>query len=146
MQHPKKEIKTQAEVEYLVVVEVERDGFIVKSYKTLEKAKKTSEYLHLTAEHLGTNTDEKVKFLIGSFNNSGFNPYKIFGTEIYYRSLSVIEEISDGVISISILKIDPDKFCVKTFVKERQNCSSVFTELPEKYQENKFPFHYTIAN
>ena len=74
--------------------------------------------------------------------------YEINGNEMYSGRTSY--GTSNGLLTLSVMKIDTDVFCMKTFIGERRNHSSVFDY--EEYEKEhdrlaeKFPKFQHGAN
>jgi hypothetical protein len=104
---------------YLIIAEIERKGFLLDSTDNLVEAGTFAELVfHLSDEfsiyemHL---VERKLNY---------FASYNINGTEVYVGKS--LRSISNGVYSVSILKIDPATFSLEIFIKERENHSTVF--------------------
>ena len=131
-----------SKIKNLIIVEIERTGFITEFCDTYEEASTRAENLMNTAGNL--DTEEKKERVISFLRNRNYTSYHINGNHIWcgkYRQC-----LSDGILSISVLEVDMKFFCLKTFIRERENHSEVFDGILSDELLEKFPQIDLIAN
>lgn len=111
-------------IQYLIVAEINRNGFVLELQNNYVEAELYIERIFNLSDEFGIFEMNKVKNKLEYFAS-----YQISGNELYLSKIK--RSISNGVYTVSIVKIDLNNFCLKTFIKERENHSSVFTI--EKY-------------
>lgn len=115
-------------IRYLVVAEIGNRGFILKTFSS----KGLAEYYHqkmfdLKEEYSLEKIESKLKYI---------SSYNINGNEVYIENVELTT--SDGVYTVSVVKINLENFCLKSFVRERENHSTVFdydTSTPEELEK-----------
>ena len=111
-------------IQYLIVAEINRMGFLLELQNNYVEAELYIEHIFNLSDEFSifemNNVEKKLKY---------FASYQISGNELYLNKIK--RSISNGVYTVSIVKIELNNFCLKTFIKERENHSSVFTI--EKY-------------
>lgn len=105
---------------YIVVVEVNGKGYISKAFDHQRKASILFGVLEATfANHFYPDSRSSIPELLKQNN---FTEYIINGNiKILSKS---IRSRSDGKDSIHIFEVT-DTFCIKSFMSERENCSTV---------------------
>lgn len=106
-------------VKYLIVAEIENKGFLLKIEDNFEKAESFAQYIYSLSDEFYIYEMDKVEQKLKYFSF-----YKINGNEIYLKKIKT--SISNGVYTVSVVEIDLNNYCEKTFIKERENHSSVF--------------------
>jgi hypothetical protein len=127
---------------YLILMELDREGFILDIVDFFEDAKWIVDEIF--------NLSEQVAYseIITKARIKPIASYEINGNELYTGRIQYGQ--SNGLLSVSVMKIDTDKFCIKSFISERRNHSSVFDY--EKYEDElerlaeKFPKFQHGAN
>lgn len=129
-------------IKYLIIVEIERTGFITEFKNTYEEASASAENL---MNYTGGLDSETVKKKVISFmRQRNYISYHINGNQLYFGK--VRRSLSDGIITISIAEIDMKTFCLKTLIRERENHSIVFDDEINDELLEKFPNIDLIAN
>jgi hypothetical protein len=129
------DIKIMERVKYLILAEFERYGFLYTVNENLEVAKLLcSKIFYLSDKY-------SFDYILSKLLKKSIATYEINGNELY--ASKTIWGHSNGIYSVSIIEINPDTFCIKTFIKERQNCSTVFDweeyENELEYMAQRFP-------
>ncbi len=106
---------------YLVVAEVLRTGFITEYRNKYHDAIQLANELLLYGEIFKWSEGDKI---CTQLRNRGYKSYIIKGNQIYFENF--VWSNTDGRFSVCILKVNPDKFCLHTFIRERENYSIVF--------------------
>jgi len=143
-------MKSSNPIAHLLIVEIERKGFLIEVCSDIEKAKQRLEELVELSVKYSFNEQHRAEQDLTYFAS-----YEIYGTEVYVGKSS--HSISNGSYTVSIVEIDLDTFCVKTFIRERENHSCVLhrytqedvdRELYSRYEKlsELFPHLNTIAN
>lgn len=133
MNHPSKQ-------KYLVIIEIQQLGFVSKIFDSFEIAKEFSNDIFRRTL--------KVPFgdwngLIDFLSELKYLRYECRGNHLHLSKY--LNSSSNGEVSVSILGIDFSTFDIRSFIRERENHSIVFTDIPEEYLE-RYPSHYFIAN
>lgn len=103
---------------YLILAELDRMGFLLDIKDSIEDAKSAVDKVFNFSMKLSYDTtQDKIK-------TEAFASYVINGNVLYTGKIQYGH--TDGFFSISAVEIDPDIQCLKTFIKERENYSSVF--------------------
>jgi hypothetical protein len=102
----------------LILIEIDKYGFIVTVKNNFDEAKLLVDKLFKLSDKLSY--DEIIEMI----TPKSIAYYKINGNQDYAGRVTY--GFSNGLYSVSLIKIDPQIFCIKTFIKERQNYSSVF--------------------
>ena len=111
---------------YLFVVEIGKVGFIGSMFDSLEEAKELSdELIDLIMGPFKQNRADICRFLM----DKGYFTYFIKGNQRYVGN--VANCISNGVFTVSVVNVRPEHFCLKSFVKERENSSWLFEDLDD---------------
>lgn len=126
--------------QYLIIAEIKNKGFVMRAMADEVEAKTYSDKLLKLSS--GYQFDgmfdvlKKINFI---------TTYTIKGNQVYTGKTHL--SVSDESYTVSVLKIDVNTFCLKTFIKERENHSIVFDhkELTGEFLDN-FPNHSMIAN
>lgn len=120
-------------IKYLIVAEIYKKGFILKiidgKKEALSFLQKTSEISSCYSFAQMNKVEEKLEYIAS---------YKINGNTDYVGKY--IKSISNGAYTVSVLQIDINTFCLKSFIRERENHSSVFEleQLSEEFSEHYF--------
>ncbi len=126
----------------MVVCEWEREGFVMAMFNDLEEAKKLAMEVFDMSYRL--NAIDYLAYLELRIPVR----YHINGNELFYLDGSY--GACNGFVTTSVLTIDTQTFCLKTFLKTRENHSSVFEyeDEPEKLDllVEKFPKFCACAN
>lgn len=141
-------MKSSNPIAHLLLVEIERKGFLIEIFHDIEQAQqRLEELVDLSAKY---SFDEQHKV---EQDLTYFASYEINGTEVYVSKCSHCS--SNGSYTVSIIPIDLETFCVKTFIRERENLSCVldhYSDLNHAYHQRYskllelFPRLNTIAN
>ena len=77
--------------------------------------------------------------------SKGYVSYRVNGTELYFGKCK--DQITDGILTVSVIEAVENNFCLQTLMKERENQSLVFEYevLSEQFIETYPPFGL-IAN
>lgn len=127
---------------YLIIFEIERIGFIIDSKINFEVSKSIADRLFDLYGKLSY-TD-----FLAFLNKSNISSYSINGNIICAGKIDYGH--CDGIAMVSVVMIESKGFCLKTFIKERQNYSLVFSF--DDYEEElermaeKFPKLNIVAN
>ena len=143
MNHSENKITMQNKsIKYLVILEIERLGFILNSSDSFLKSEEIMKKTFSLANKLEF---KNMVELIPFFRFKNTIEYEIRGNVVYFPN--VITCISNGLLTVSIVKIDLNTFNLEFFVKERENHSIVFDyeQLEDEFVE-KFPNLDLIAN
>jgi hypothetical protein len=134
---------------YLIVVEIERKGFLIDIVKSKAQSEVIAEKLVEISVSYPFADMYKVEQELTYFAS-----YTMNGTQVYLGKF--IYHCSNGSYSVSTLQIDLNTFCVQTFIRERENQSSVLAkyacdendETDPRYDRllDLFPNLYTLAN
>lgn len=125
---------------YIVVVEIDDKGYIFRLINKEEDALEFRErVLNISRNYSYPEIYAKINAL---------NPvasYNINGNQLYFGNFK--SNISNGVYSVYLLKINEKTFCLQSFIKEREYNSTVFEleDLTDEFVE-KFPHLCMIAN
>jgi hypothetical protein len=127
---------------YLIVVEIDRTGFITEFRTSFEEAESLSEELFNYVNMFEFKDREKI---IPILKQRDYRTYQIKGNQIYFPCAK--SSITDGFCTINVLEIDLNTFCLEKLIKERENHSMVFEieTFTEEFME-KFPKLDLIAN
>lgn len=106
---------------YLIVAEIKTKGFVLKLYKNLADAKKNMEKTYALSLKYAFNEMYKIEKELDYFAS-----YEIKGNVLYLSN--PIYGYSNGHYSVSVIKINLNHFCLKTFIRERENHSDVFDD------------------
>lgn len=109
--------------QYMILVENKNKGFILKFMDDEEEVKiYCNQLFNLSREYPFGEMEE----VINKFDCIA--SYVVNGNQIYtLKSITCsIAGSSDGDYSVSAIKIDINIFCLKTFIRERENHSTVF--------------------
>lgn len=128
--------------QYLIVIEIDRLGIITEYFSSLSDAQIFSKKTFSFFEGFHSNEIEKA---IRVLKKQEYLSYRINGNQMYLGKTRYT--LSNGEITISIIDVDKSVFCSKSFIKERENHSSVFNEIDmdENFLE-RFPNINIIAN
>ena len=126
---------------YLVVAEIDTTGFIMNYFNDFHEAEKYSEKVFMMSSHLSYNEMHKMEDILFP---EALVSYKMKGRDCVYN-LSAKSAISNGIYAVSILEINMDNFCLKSFIKERENYAWVFENISDEFLE-KFPYADFVAN
>lgn len=133
-------------MKYLIIVEIERTGFITEFKSSFKEAFDFSNKLYLSLSELFP-IDKREK-IVDVLKERGYASYKINGTELYFGKCK--DQITDGILTVSVVEIDSNKFNLQMLIKERENSSLVFNydEPTGKIDEiaDKFPHLSIVAN
>lgn len=116
---------TEPPKNYRIIVEIGKSGFISKQYATLTKAKLiyNLQVIFVPRVYL----TERGQYIRKHLKDCLFTEYSI------PNNGSVIEECmrlaGNGEYSVALIEVDPEKFCLKSFIKERQ--STAFIEFSQ---------------
>lgn len=134
---------------YLIVVEIERKGFLIDIVKSKAQAEVIAERLVEISVSYPFADMYKVEQELTYFAS-----YTMNGTQVYLGKF--IYHCSNGSYSVSTLQIDLNTFCVQTFIRERENQSCVLAkyawnendETDPRYDRllDLFPNLHTLAN
>ena len=112
-------MKPENKIQYLIVAEIENKGFLLRFMVDLKEAEMYAEKIfQYSDEFLFSDVckiEEKLKY---------FASYKANGSEIYLRKIKGGR--SNGAYTVSFMEVEMNKFCLKTFIRERENNSLVF--------------------
>lgn len=131
---------------YIVVAEIERNGFVAGYFKKYWNAVELANELLILGELFPWKDSEKINIQL---RNRNLREYRIKGNQIYFDK--GIYGSTDGKYSVSVLSINQKEVAVETFIRERENYSIAFnSELHwdkrcSKYFEN-FPSSIHKAN
>jgi hypothetical protein len=131
---------------HLVIAEVERIGFVAGCFKRYWCAVEIANQLLLYSELFKWGESDRI---IAQLRNQGFKEYIIKGNQVYFDK--GIYGSTDGKYSVAVLPMNKKEFSTESFIRERENYSTVFS--PEirwdkrqaGYFDN-FPCSYQIAN
>lgn len=126
-------------LKYLIIAEIEKKGFILEFFNHIENAEAFARTTFDLRRGFAFNdmyrVEEKLKY---------FATYRINGNQEYVGN--VLRQLSNGAYSVSIIKINKREFCLKSFIKERENHSWVINfDKCDKLIE-LFPHLNLIAN
>lgn len=121
--------------QYLVIAEVERQGFIMGRFKKYWPAVELANELLLYGELFPWKEPEKI---ILQLQNRKVKEYPIKGNQLYFDK--GIYGSTDGKYSVIVLPINTKNFSLETFIRERENHSIVFS--PEQYWAKKWSGYF----
>lgn len=127
---------------YFVLVEAERTAFIT-DYSDYESTRVLANKL-ISLANMFCSVDELEK-IVSILERKNYTSFKMDGTNIHFENSET--SISNGIYSVSIVRVD-EEFCLKSFIKERQNHSELFTvdKITHGYVDLDFPPYNRIAN
>ena len=133
-------LKNMEPEQYLIVVELGNKGFVLTVIDDRGNAESYCEKLSSLSNNYPFNEMYKIEAKLKYITS-----YNIKGTQIYIEKVDYCS--SNGEFSVYALKIEVNTFCLKSFIKERENHSSVFdnAEITEIAQI-EFPNMNPIAN
>lgn len=117
-------------MQYLIVAEILKKGFILK----ITTDEKEAELFHQLIFDLSNKYPFGESHKIEKYLNYLIS-YNIKGNEFFISNSFLTS--SNGEFSVYVLKIATETFCLKSFIKERENNSIVFNmeELSSEYSE-----------
>lgn len=129
---------------YLIVVEIERKGFLVDIVKGEMVANERIDSLVILSNDL---TIYEMDKMIGRFEY--FGSYTINGSDSGLSNFRTA--MTNGVLTVAAVPIDLATFCAKTFIREREYYSDAieFSDYPDEVAERlltMFPHFSSIAN
>ncbi len=132
--------------EYLIIAEVGRNGFVLGSRKKYYEAVSLANNHLLFGEIFHWPANDKIK---EQMESRKYKSYQIKGNQLYFDNFLWVN--SDGHFSICIIKTEVNKFCLQTFIRERENHSIVFgnevcTDKRRRDFFDKFPRLSLISN
>lgn len=107
--------------EYLVIVEVEQMGFVVGFKRKYWDAVTLAKSILAIRDVFGWNEADKLQ---NQLISSGYKPYSIKGNQLYFEKFVWVT--TDGQCSVCLVKTYSNKFCLQTFIRERENHSIIF--------------------
>jgi hypothetical protein len=130
-------------IKYLIIVEIERTGFVTEFCDTYEESSTRSLNLMNSAGYL--DTEDKKTQVINFLRKRNYIQYHVNGKPLFYVRFKRC--LTDPVLTISIMEIDMKKFCLKMFIYELENQTNLldYDVLSEAFFE-KFPKLESIAN
>ncbi len=112
-------MKEEKNIKYLILAEIEKKGFLVKFMDEYDEAKKyADEIFELSYEFQFRemrNVEQRLTY---------FASYQVYGNNVYIGKIK--SAVSNGAYSVNVMEIDMNNFQLNTFIKERENNSSVF--------------------
>ena len=130
-------------IKYLIIAELDQCGFLLQFMDDCEEAKLYADIIF----NASMNYPYSEMYIVED-ELDYFASYTINGNELYIGNF--IYGHSNGAYTVSVMKIDMDKFCLKVFIKERENHSTVFDyiENQEKFERilETFPDFGFYAN
>lgn len=106
---------------YRVIVEIGKHGFISRQYDTLIQAKGV--YKIHTMFVPRAYLDDDGQFILQNMRDSTFIKYMV--TEKYGFIERTKEYTGNGEYFIALIEVNPESFCLKSYIKERQNIGFV---------------------
>lgn len=131
-------------IKHLVIVEAGKTAFMTKWFNSAKKAEAFADELWKLTVIFSPVCE--LEIITNILEKENYMSYKFYGD---VRSFPLSDyEISNGIYVVSVIQIDTTKFCLKTFIKERQNCSDILSEADYSatYKCYEVPSHYRIAN
>lgn len=131
---------------YLIVAEIERTGYVAGLKNNYWEAVALAKELLLYGELFQWNEPEQINTQL---LNRCYKSYIIKGNQLFFDKS--IYGSTDGKYSVAVLPMDKKEFSVESFIKERENYSTVFSsevrwdKRQADYFDN-FPCSYQIAN
>jgi hypothetical protein len=127
---------------YLVVAEVERTGFVVDYCRKYWSAVKLADELLLLGELFTWGESERIETQLRSRN---IKEYEIKGNLLYFDKS--IYGSTDGKYSVAVLQINKNDFTIESFIRERENHSTVFsTEIHWDKKEAEYFDNFPLSN
>jgi len=114
---------------YLIVVEILTKGYVM----SIKPDKMRALRYYNKISKLYNSSREDLISKLNKMNHIG--EYNIKGNVIYLPNIQ--RQGSDGVVTISLARIDSKIFCLQTFIRERENHSSLLPFSDEDYNVQK---------
>lgn len=131
-------------VKYLIVVEIDRRGYILELVDDLDAGQRIIEDIFDISEVYTIYEMDKVAERLPYPCTA---TYEIKGNELYVGKGGT--STSNGVLTVTAVEIDTETFCLESFIRERENHSMVFGDCDDsKYEKllELFPHVDLCAN
>lgn len=127
-------------IKFIVIAEIHRTGFITRYFSSFKKAESFAKKLFLLSDQFQFREMYKMEELL---SQNDYTKFEIKGNQKYFPECKRCT--TNGAYTVSVVAINMKTFCLETFIKERENNSSAFEYLSDKFLE-KFPHSDLIAN
>lgn len=112
-------MKEGKNIKYLILAEINKKGLRIKFMDEYDEAKKFADEIFDLSNVFQfcemSNVEQKLTY---------FASYQVYGNNVYIGKIK--SAVSNGAYSVNVMEIDMNSFQLNTFIKERENNSSVF--------------------
>lgn len=116
---------------YLIIAEIRNKGYLLKFMSDLKEADKYAKEIFELSNEYSIYEQYKIETKLTYFAS-----YHVNGTEVYIGNGCCGQ--SNGVYTVGTMKVDINNFRLNSFIRERENHSTVFPREDQWDQVDKF--------